>query len=158
EVCGPADHLRDRRGQRLERELGRRPAGNFLWGRCELILKPTNGGGERLVRQVTRKPAAELGAPVGRHVCNPLLPCEPRRRAALSYWRPGVANIRRYLERRRSPAEALTGALDLVGAQRRSVTVFGSGLCGGAEPDGGAASDQGRSVGRFRPRNGSCNC
>src|SRR5262249_56916872 len=63
---------------------------------------------------------------------------------------PGVADVGRYLEGRRRPAELLAGALDLVGAERRAVAFLGAGLGRGAEADRGLAGDHARPVGGVR--------
>ena len=63
---------------------------------------------------------------------------------------PGVADVGGNLERRRRSSRAFSRApLDLVGAERRAVRLFGAGLGRRAEADGGAAGDQRRPVGRL---------
>ena len=110
--------------------------------------------GKRRHRQLAGNPAIELGALRRRQAREPLLPGEARRPAALSRRAPCRGNLRRHLEWRRPPAEPRAGALDLIGAQRRAMGLFRSRLGRGAEPDRGAAGDQGRLVGAFRPCDG----
>ena len=90
---------------------------------------------DRGLEQGALRIGGELRLPGEALVARPL----PRR------W-PRAENIDRDLERRGGPAERFPRGLHFGGAERRAVGGLGALLVGGAEPDDGAAGDQGRPV------------
>src|SRR5262249_49068908 len=125
-----------------------------LWRSRKLFLEPANRGDQCFLGQVAGELAIEFGPPVGREARDALLPRKPRGSSALPGRPPGIANVGGHLERRRCPTESLSRALDLLQPERRTVTILGPRFGRGAESDGGAAGDEGRAVGRLRPRDG----